>query len=222
MIPLKDNLLFPRRILSFTNLLILLNVIIFFFELTLPENQLNDLIYNYSLSAGHFSLIALISYQFLHGGWLHILGNMLYLWVFGNSVEYRLGNFKFLLFYLASGVVGGLIQMFLGGDGLPIIGASASIAGILGAYLIWYPYAQIKVLLPIFIIFTVVSIPALFILVLWFLTNIFNSYTNIVSSDVSNVAYLGHIGGFLFGIIVALTNRKTPASNHLPLQSNTP
>jgi len=134
---------------------------------------------------------------------------MLYLWVFGNTIEDKIGSFKFTLIYLLSGVIGGLAQTYFLASGVPIVGASASIAGVLGAYLIWYPYARIKVLLPIIVFWTVATIPAIFVLVIWFLTNLLNSFATITNNATDNVAYIGHVGGFLAGALIALTLIRT-------------
>lgn len=204
MIPLRDNLPTRHRIPYITIFLIVINSIIFALELSEFSTGNSTLINHYALSTTNFSFLHLLSFQFLHGGWVHIIGNMLYLWIFGNNVEDRLGHVQFLTFYLCSGVIGGLAQLLTtAGDAL-IIGASASVAGVLGAYLIWYPRAQVKVLLPLFIIFTVITLPASLILVLWFVTNLFNGYASIVGAAADQVAYLGHIGGFIFGVFVAL------------------
>ncbi len=207
MIPLKDNV-FGKRFPFVTLALILLNVAIFIYELTLSESRITALIDHFGLSSTNISPITLISYQFLHGGFVHVIGNMIYLWVFGNNVEDRLGPFYFLLFYLASGVAGGLLQTVFSHDALPIIGASASVAGILGAYLVWFPRSQVKLILPIFIIWTVVTVPASLLLVFWFFTNLLNSYGSIVASELSGVAYLGHVGGFIFGVVLGLLLRR--------------
>ncbi len=205
MIPLSDNVPRQHRFALATIGLILLNLVIFYFELT---GNGDALIARYGLLPNHATLLTLVTYQFLHAGWLHILGNMLYLWVFGRSVEDRLGLIGFLLFFLACGLVGGFVQTIFTHDYVPIIGASVSVAGILGAYLVWYPHAQIKVLLPIIIIWTIVTLPASFVLVLWFLTNVISSYGSTFNTSLGGIAYIGHIAGFLFGALVAYVMKR--------------
>jgi membrane associated rhomboid family serine protease len=146
--------------------------------------------------------ITLISSQFLHGGWLHLGGNMLYLWVFGNNIEDQLGHFKFLVFYLTCGVIAGLTQWFF--DPLatvPTLGASGAIAGVMGAYILRFPRAHIVTLIPILFFFTTVRIPAVFFLGFWFLQQaLFSLFT--LNTAASGIAYWAHSGGFLAGIVV--------------------
>lgn len=203
MIPFSDNLKNRNGFAYITLILILINTLIFFFELSLSGNSLNQLTTQFALDPGHITLASLISYQFIHGGWLHLIGNMIYLWVFGKSVEDHLGRVWFLIFYLTAGFIGGLAQSLISPNGSAIIGASASIAGILGAYLVWFPYARVKVLLPIFIIWAPVALPSVLVLVLWFGTNLISGYSSISSATPSGEAYIAHIGGFMFGILIA-------------------
>jgi len=204
MIPLKDNVIkhFKHHIMVY--LIIIANILIFIFELSMSDDSLSNLITKYGLSTHNINAISILTYQFIHAGWIHILGNMLYLWVFGNTVEDRLGSLRFLIIYLACGMLGGLAQTYLIPDSVPIVGASASIAGVLGVYLLWFPYSKIKVLLPIIVFWTIANVPAIFVLILWFLTNLLNSYASIVTANVDNVAYLGHIVGFLAGVFFAV------------------
>ncbi len=202
MIPLKDTIP-TQRFPYVTVLLILINWVVFLFEVFGDQATTDQFITQYALIPGHLALLNFVSYQFLHGGWLHVAGNMFYLWVFGNNIEDRLGSFPFLLFYLSAGIVGGLTQVLLTHTPIPIIGASAAVAGILGTYLVWYPRSQVKVLLPIIFIWTVVTLPASFVLILWFLTNVLSGYSSLFSAQLGGVAYLGHIGGFLFGVLIA-------------------
>ncbi len=210
MIPLTTNVGIRQRFAYVTLLLIIINAVLFVYEIGQLANN-SDQFMQYALTSSGISLLTLVTYQFLHGGWIHLLGNMVYLWVFGNAVEDRLGHIPFLFFYLASGMVGGAIQALILHSDVPLIGASASIAGLLGAFLIWYPNAQIKVLLPIIIYWTVISLPALLVLGLWFVTNLFNGYASVVASEVDNVAYVAHIGGFAFGALIGwLLRRQSP------------
>lgn len=205
MIPIEDNSHQPYRFFSISNILIITNVVIFLFELSRLGQGDTHFIDNAALFSGHVTFLTLLAFQFIHGGWLHIIFNMIYLWVFGPRIEARLGSVAFLALYLSAGAVGGLIQTLFLPIGTPIIGASASIAGLLGAYLLFYPRAQIKVIIPVFIIWPIIVLPAWLVLILWFLTNIFSGYLSVLDSSAGDqTAYLGHIGGFLFGFMVAL------------------
>jgi membrane associated rhomboid family serine protease len=133
--------------------------------------------------------------MFLHGGVLHIAGNMLYLWIFGNNIEDALGHPKFVLFYLLSGLVAAFVQVsFDPAASVPMIGASGAVSGILGAYLLLFPWARVKTLIFIFVFITTVDIPAMVLLTMWFLVQILFSHGQ-------GVAWFAHIGGFVFGLV---------------------
>ena len=153
-------------------------------------------------------LFSVLASMFMHGGWLHILGNLLFLWVFGDNVEDRLGHLAYLLFFLVAGMFAGLIQGLIDpSSAVPVLGASGAVAGVLGAYIVWYPRATVNVVIPFFIlIFIPIPIPAYIMIGLWFLQNLFSGYATIAeAADVSGgVAWFAHIGGFLFGALVAL------------------
>jgi membrane associated rhomboid family serine protease len=145
--------------------------------------------------------------MFLHGGWLHLLGNMLFLWIFGNNIEDRLGPLRFVLFYLAGGVVATLAQVFFDTSSvIPLIGASGAIAAVMGAYLVWFPRAPILTLLFFFFI----EIPAGIWLTIWFVMQFFTGPN-------SGVAYMAHVGGFVFGILVGAVVRRTDWWRRRPL-----
>ncbi len=151
--------------------------------------------------------LTLISSQFLHGGLLHLGGNMLYLWVFGNNVEDQLGHAKFLFFYIACGVLAGLSQWFFDpASPVPTLGASGAVAGVMGAYILRFPRARIVTLVPLFIFFTTFRIPAIFFLGWWFVQQTFYSLMSLnATADVGaggGVAYWAHAGGFVFGAIL--------------------
>ncbi|HKJ87157.1 MAG TPA: rhomboid family intramembrane serine protease [Gammaproteobacteria bacterium] len=154
------------------------------------------------LAAGVPAEATLVTSMFLHGGFLHIAGNMLYLWIFGNNVEDALGHVRFLLFYLIGGVVAALAHIYMNPTSeVPMIGASGAISGVLGAYLLLYPRAQVMVLIPIIIIFQLVRLPAVVVLLLWFL---FQFLSNLFAGTQGEggVAWMAHIGGFLAGIVL--------------------
>jgi membrane associated rhomboid family serine protease len=211
LIPIKDSPTTGR--FPFVNLsLIIINILVFFRQLTLTEPELHSFIFANGLIpkeliTGLFAenlavaLTPLIAYQFMHGGWLHIGSNMLYLWVFGDNIEDRLGHFKYLLFYLLMGVISGLAQVaFDPGSNIPIIGASGAVAGILGAYLVSCPRARVLALIPVFIVFTVAELPAVVFLGFWFLLQLFQGVASI-GVDVS-IAWWAHIAGFVGGMLL--------------------
>ena len=217
MVPLHDDN--PTRSTPIVTYWLLgLNIFIFLYEITLPSGQLelffdrwaivpNQLTASFA-GQGAFPLwewITLISSQFLHGGFLHLGGNMLYLWVFGNNIEDQLGKVKFLIFYLGCGVLAGLSQWIIEPTStIPTLGASGAIAGVMGAYILRFPRAQILTLIPLFFFITTVRIPALFFLGFWFVQQAFYGIASLNSpmSVGGGVAYWAHAGGFVFGLIL--------------------
>jgi membrane associated rhomboid family serine protease len=188
-----------------TTLLIVACALAFFFELSLDEYSRDFFIGRYGLVPAHLRLGTLVTSMFLHGGWSHIIGNMLFLWAFGKSLEDAMGHSKFLAFYLICGIVAGLTHVvFNPGTRLPTVGASGAIAGVMGAYLVKFPRAKIHTLVFLFIFVTMADIPAAFILVYWFVTQLFSEYGSIMQTNVVNggVAYAAHIGGFVGGMIL--------------------
>jgi len=144
--------------------------------------------------------MTVITSMFLHGGWMHLISNMLYLWVFGNNVEAAMGHVKFLLFYVLCGAAAVLAQALPDtGSQIPMIGASGAISGVLGAYMLLYPMARVTVFIPIVIMLYRMRIPALFVLGVWFLMQLFSSFTS--SSEGGGVAFGAHIGGFIAGMV---------------------
>ena len=217
MIPLKDeNPHYGTPFIVYA--LVALNVLVFIHEMSLGS-QLNSFFQLFAVIPRELSasfagnppnqpvpeILTLITSQFLHGGLMHIGGNMLFLWTFGDNIEHDLGHFKFLLFYLTCGVLAGLTHWFFDmNSGVPTVGASGAIAGVMGAYLIKYPKAKIITLLPLGIIFTTVRIPALFFLGFWFMQQAISSVASLgATADMGGVAYWAHAGGFIFGAILA-------------------
>lgn len=151
----------------------------------------------------------LVTSQFLHGGWLHILGNLLYLWIFGNNIEDRFGRLAFLLFYLAGGIAAALAQVVIDpASEVPMIGASGAIAAILGAYLVLYPRARITSLVFLGFFYQLIDVPAVIVLAFWFVLQLIDGLASLGVSGVGGgVAFFAHIGGFLFGVAVALVMR---------------
>ena len=186
-------------------LLIVLNAMVFLHEMQLDPYSRNYFIAHYGIIPDRLTLVSLFTSQFLHGGWLHIIGNMLFLWAFGRSLEDAMGSGKFLVFYIASGVIAGLTQVFFNaGSQVPTVGASGAIAGVMGAYLIKFPRARIFTLLFVFVFLTRIEVPALFFLPYWFLTQLFNGVGSVAYSHVTagGTAWWAHIGGFLAGILL--------------------
>ena len=147
--------------------------------------------------------LTIFTSMFMHGGWIHFLGNMLYLWIFADNVEDALGHKKFLIFYLFSGVFASLSQfVFDINSQIPMIGASGAIAGVLGAYFYLFPKAKVLVLIP-FIIFFTIRVPANILLLFWFFYQFIN-----INDEQSNIAWIAHIGGFVFGLIYVITTRE--------------
>jgi membrane associated rhomboid family serine protease len=188
-----------------TTLLIIACALVFFFELSLDDFSRDYFINRYGLVPAHFRPTALVSSMFLHGGWAHIIGNMLFLWAFGRSLEDAMGHTKFLAFYMICGVAAGITHVFFNiYTTAPTVGASGAIAGVMGAYLIKFPRARIHTLVfPFFFVF-MADIPAVFFLIYWFLAQLFSEYGSIARTQVANggVAYAAHIGGFISGIIL--------------------
>jgi membrane associated rhomboid family serine protease len=220
MIPLRDT----QRSYStpvVTVLLIVVNCVAFLYELSLGAHARNHLIYIYGLVPDRLAPLSLVTFMFLHGGWLHIIGNMWFLWIFGDNVEDILGHAKYLLFYLLCGVAAGLAHVVTNlGSPVPTVGASGAIAGVMGAYLVKFPRARITTLVPVFIFLTTFDLPAAFILAYWFLIQIFSGVGAVASSHLTQqgVAWFAHVGGFLTGIllILILPTRRPYERRNLP------
>ncbi len=199
-----------RRLTPFVNYtLIAINVLIFLYQITLPEFELREFIYRWgaipkNISAGD-DVWGLLSSMFLHGGWLHIGGNMLFLWVFGDNIEDTMGHTKYLLFYLLSGLAAGYTQVIFDSNSVvPLVGASGAIAGVLGAYLVLYPRGNIRTLVVLGFFVTVLLVPAWIMIGIWALLQFFNGFAavGVATEDSGGVAYFAHIGGFVAGVIL--------------------
>jgi membrane associated rhomboid family serine protease len=188
-----------------TTLLIVACALVFFFELSLDEYSRNYFITQYGVVPAHLRPATLLTSMFLHGGWSHILGNMLFLYAFGKSLEDAMGHTKFLAFYMVCGIAAGIAHVALNYySTLPTVGASGAIAGVMGGYLIKFPRARIHTLIFVLFFFTMADIPAAFILVYWFVMQLFSGYGSIAHTNVtdSGVAWFAHVGGFLTGMIL--------------------
>ncbi len=185
--------------------LIAVNLIVFFYEISLPEWQLNRLIRVDGIVPDRFHPSMLVTSMFLHGGWLHVLGNMWFLWIFGKSIEDLLGHFRFLIFYLVCGLAAGVVHLYANYySTVPTVGASGAIAGVMGAYLIKFPHARVITLIFVFVFMTTVDIPAAFLLIYWFLIQFVSGVGSVGESQVSHgdVAWFAHVGGFLAGMLL--------------------
>jgi membrane associated rhomboid family serine protease len=188
-----------------TTLLIVACVLVFFYELLLDEYSRNYFMSFYGVVPARLHLESLFTFMFLHGGWSHIIGNMLFLWAFGKSLEDAMGHTKFLAFYLTCGVASAVVHIFFNYySRVPTVGASGAIAGVMGAYLITFPRANIRTLIFIFVFVTTVDIPAAFILVYWFVTQLFSGAGSISQTQINDggIAWFAHIGGFITGMIL--------------------
>lgn len=211
MLPLRDDLR-TRRTPVVTYLLILANVGIFLYLISLPEAGQVRFVARYAVIPAHLvarpalDWTTLISAAFLHAGWLHLGGNMLALWIFGNNVEDRMGRARFLAFYLACGAIAGIAQVAADPTStIPNLGASGAIAAVMAAYLRWFPGARVLVLVPIFILPWLVRLPALIVIGVWFALQLLAGSAELGQgvAGVGGVAYLAHIGGFVAGFILA-------------------
>jgi len=213
MIPLRDSNPSQRMPLV-TILVIAANVLIFFYELTLGPAQLNQFVFTFGVVPARLTGTAgpampagggietLLTSMFLHGGWLHLIGNMWFLWIFGDNVEDYLGHLRFLLFYLLCGLAAGFIHVaFNLSSTLPTVGASGAIAGVLGAYLLLFPRAKVLTLVPVFFVF-LLEIPAYVILIYWFVLQFLSGTASILGGDAAQggVAWWAHVGGFVVGL----------------------
>ncbi len=213
MIPLRDSEpSHSKPVVTF--LLIAANAVAFFYELSLDPFSRNHLIAVYGVVPERLWYPSLVTSMFLHGGWLHLLGNMWFLWIFGDNIEDILGRFKYLLLYLASGVAAGLTHVLVNADSrVPTIGASGAVAGVMGAYLLKFPHSRILTLLPVFVFLTTFEVPAYFILAYWLIIQFFSGIGSVAYSQLAHggVAWFAHVGGFLTGLIlVNLLRPKQP------------
>ncbi|MBL8153603.1 MAG: rhomboid family intramembrane serine protease [Anaerolineae bacterium] len=224
MLPLYD-LNPPRRVPYVTYILIGINAVIFLGQLTLSQRDLTQVfvtqaIVPASASSQPFSVDTILDFirsMFFHGGWAHILGNMLYLWIFGDNVEDRLGKILYVIFYFACGFAAGIAQILIDpGSPIPLVGASGAIAGVLGAYLVLFPGVRVRGLILLGYFSQLTEIPALYVLGFWFVMQLFSGVTSLgVDTQSGGVAFFAHIGGFVFGaalawIFVRLTPQPPP------------
>ena len=223
MIPLRDDnptVLWP--IVTIT--LIIANAAVFFYELSLEPRLLETLIYQMGMvpasllqspipgSVGYFTVF---TSMFLHGGWMHIIGNMLYLWIFGNNIEDSMGHVRFVIFYLLAGLVAAAAHLALNpASAVPTIGASGAVSGVLGAYLVLFPHARVQTLITFGFFIRMVYLPAWVLLIFWIGLQILNQALSPMDPAAGGVAYAAHIGGFVAGFALILLFRKYRRRTH--------
>lgn len=231
MIPIRDTIP-TKHVPWMTWLLIAVNVFVFFMEVSIPSAALQQVTYLFGLVPARYThpgwaaevgfpmhtYWPFLTTMFLHGGWLHIIGNMWVLWIFGDNVEDRMGPFRFLLFYLGCGIAAGLVHIASSPRStVPAVGASGAIAGVMAAYLALYPRAQILAMFPIFFWPVFFHVPAFLYLGFWFLTQFFSGTLAIASQrEMTGIAVWAHVGGFAVGLLtfwvfLRKTPRPTPA-----------
>lgn len=203
MIPLRA-LIRMNSFPAVTFLLIVANTFCFLFERALSPYAQQALIYRYALVPDRIHILSLVTSMFLHGGWMHLIGNMWFLWVFGSRVEDTMGGFKFLTYYLLCGIASAVVHVaFNLGSPTPTIGASGAIAGIMGGFMLLYPRARVLTLIFIVVFVTTLELPAVVLLLYWFLIQLFSglaSFGRMALTDAGNVAWFAHVGGFLAGM----------------------
>lgn len=213
MIPIGDDNSTRRSVPVVTYLLVAANIFVFLLEQIGGDN----FVYTWSFTPSYFlanpgvEWITIFTSMFLHASWLHILGNMLYLWIFGDNVEDRMGHFRFLIFYLLCGVVASLTQLFFTAAtdlSVPTLGASGAIAGVLASYLVLFPRQRVRV----FVLAWIIPLPSLVVIGLWFLLQIGSQ----MSAASDGVAYMAHIGGFIAGLLLTGLFRRKVTPPRLP------
>jgi membrane associated rhomboid family serine protease len=221
MIPLGDSV--PIRTWPvITWALIGLNVWVFLYELLLGPD-LQSFIHTWGLVPARFFSVSatdpsdwagrfapLVTCMFLHGGWAHLIGNMVYLWIFGDNVEDRLGHLRYLFFYLLTGIAAGLTQTYLYPDStMPTVGASGAISGVLGAFFVLFPTARVLTLVPLLLFFPLFEVPAVLYLGFWFLMQLLSGTVALAAAlDTGGVAWWAHVGGFVIGMALAPLLRR--------------
>jgi len=214
MIPIRDRN--PSGTFPFVTVsIIALNIMVFLFELSMGQG-LDSFLFQfgvvpikvyYSTDIPGSNIIntyfPFLSFMFLHGGFVHLIGNMWYLWIFGDNVEDRLGRIKFVIFYLICGIGSAIVHVYFNSQSeVPCVGASGAIAGVLGAYMVTFPRARVLVLIPLFIVWQTIELPAIIVLGFWFLIQFFSGTASISSTHGGGVAWWAHIGGFVLGVIL--------------------
>jgi len=213
MIPIRDDN--PTRTVPWATIaLIAANVAVFVYTLTLPPAQLQSVWTSWSIVPARLldglldprEIATVFTSMFMHAGWVHLTGNLLYLWIFGNNVEDRLGPLRFTIFYLLSGIGAAAAQIVMDpGGSIPMLGASGAIAGVLGGYLLLYPGASVVTIIPIFFFIEIARVPAYLVIGFWFVLQLGNGLATIGSGLAQGgTAWFAHIGGFVAGLLLML------------------
>src|SRR5580704_6986601 len=220
MIPLRVDIL-RTRVAICNGVLIIANVLAFLYELSLPPKAGQALVYTFGLVPSHTrllfaghgvtltqALLPMVTSMFLHGGWMHLLGNMLFLWVFGGSVEETLGHIQYFIFYFICGIGSAVVHTALNwGSKVPTIGASGAISGIMGAFIVLFPRSRVTTLIPALLLFFTVRIPAILMLGYWFFLQFFSGVASLGMNDQGGVAWWAHVGGFVLGAVLVIGTR---------------
>lgn len=216
MIPFRDSVPSSRYPIV-TVSIIAVNVLAFVYQLTISSGQqLQGFVYSFGMVPARLTAseafaqydlpsfwLTLVTSMFLHGGLAHLFGNMLYMWVFADNVEDRMGPWRFLLFYMICGAGAGLVHVFFNPDStVPTIGASGAVSGVLGAYLLLYPRARVLVLVPLLLIWPIIELPAMLVLGAWFLLQLLSGVGEQGAEQISGVAWWAHVGGFVVGFLL--------------------
>ncbi len=223
MIPLHDDnptVLWPLVTIA----LILANAAVFFYELSLDPRLLESLIFQMGMvpaaitgavipgTGGYFTLV---TSMFLHGGWMHVIGNMLYLWIFGNNIEDSMGHLRFIFFYLITGLAAAAAHLaFNAASTVPTIGASGAVSGVLGAYLVLFPHARVQTLVTLGFFIRIIYVPAWVLLIFWIGLQLLNQALAPMDPTAGGVAYAAHIGGFVAGLALIPVFRKYRRRSH--------
>jgi len=222
MLPLRD--VNPTRSLSImTIILIAINVLVFIYELILGP-QLEGFVQSWAIIPYEIThgvdlppasiqpiYLTLLTAMFLHGGFVHIAGNMLFLWIFGNNIEDAMGSLRFLVFYLLCGLGSGAFHVAFNANSMvPTVGASGAVAGVLGAYLVAFPRARVSTLVPLFVFFTVITLPAVVVLGFWFVIQLLSGMESLRMVQGGGVAWWAHVGGFVLGMFLLPIFQRPP------------
>jgi membrane associated rhomboid family serine protease len=212
MFPIRDTQpSYSKPIVTVT--IIVVNILVFLYEFSLDSYSQNDFMYRFALIPDHFRFANVITSMFLHGGWMHVLGNMWFLWIFGDNIEDILGHGKYLIFYLLCGIVAAFTQVFFDPTSrVPMVGASGAIAGVMGAYMIKFPQSRIRTLLFIVVFITFVDVPAWIMLIYWFLLQFLGGFESLSTQQMvqGGTAFFAHVGGFLAGMGLIALMRPEP------------
>lgn len=210
MFPVSD-VIPSRRVPIVTIGLIAANLLIFLYQVALTPVGLELFVGTYALTPAGFWWPALVTSPFLHAGWMHIFWNLVYLWIFGDNVEDRLGHFRYLLFYLGGGAAAAILHILLDpSSAVPMVGASGSIAAVMGAYFVIYPHSRVLTAIFLVVVFDLVEIPAIFFLGIWLLLQLVSGVGSLGVSTAAGggTAFWAHIGGFAVGALVGLVLRR--------------